>query len=823
MNVLDRIHRLPLVWRTLAAAVGLGATASAATTWVPLVANSPPGTPAQIVLDPAASNATDTYFDVFVKGYWSTPVNGPDGTPYVRIEVPGLGHFGQVGAPDLPAARVRIACATGASQLHLLSAVPVASTSLTGIRVLPLPVEETDDPPESTGDPGPGDPDGTPETFALDPAIYGANASWPPTFGLDPVPVERWFGKIPSGDVAVYPIHFNPATLVVQIATQLRCRYQHPGTPAVQPMITKDLAKVATAGCINWPELAPWITADTTHYAGRYLFLAPSSLMPTLQPLIEHRKACGFATTQISLVGNFSSAALRTIIDGWYQLGAPGYDHYCLLVGDTDQIPLCASPTTDVKYSDDGYGSPAGIADLNEEVFVGRLSVDNAVDLGIQIGKILDYELHPKIGGAYDKALLVAHKQDAPLKYQGNCEEVASKVYAVPPAFVKRYGATPGIDNGDVIDVLNDGVGIVSYRGHGSTNTWYDWNLFGQDFHKNDVVGLTLQPFEPVVWSFSCTNQNVDYSGGTVDCIGENWMEHALGGGVAHYGSTTVSGTHQNHALHRAMFRAVFDCGLTVHSQAIAFAEHQMACEEPGLNSWCYMLLGDPAMKIRRFKPKKPAITGPDEITAKPVGQTATFQVKDAAGNPLPNVLVSLHKEAFPPGAQPEILANAYSGTSGIVQIPLGPTSFGTIDWTGRDDDGNIANGKIPVVTGPWKDLGGGKFGGNGMPVLGGLGTLKPNSANSIELHHAPAGRAAILFVGLADSPTPFVGGVLHPVPFALSLNFVTDAAGSVPFVIGSWPAEIPSDTTLVFQYAIDDPAATSGIGLSNGLLAVTP
>lgn len=828
----DRSARSLPTFGAIAVSFALYSSAALAApqTWVPLSTNSPPGTPATVELDAAASSGTETWIDIRIHGYWQSILTGPDNVAYRKIEVPGLGRIGQVGAPDLPAVRPRIAFATNSSILDLVSAQVMTSVPSLGAPAYPFGIEGNDDPPDPTEDPGPGDPNGTDDAFKKDASIYALMTSWPPSAGIDPIVSENWLGQIRSAQGEIYPIHCTPSgpNMGLTIATWLRCRYVHAGLPVAQPTITKDLAKICAASVINWPELAPWFQADTTTYKGRYLFVVPSDYSAAIEPLIDHRKACGYATTKIVLAGAFpfSHVALRDIIADWRDLGAPGYDHFCLLVGDTDKIPLAPSPTDPVEYGDDAYGSPHGVADLDESVFVGRLSVDSADDLQVQVAKILNYELHPKVGGRYDHALLVANYEDAPGKYQGNCEDVANAFYLNPPTFLKQYGATFGVDNDDVVDVLDQGVGIVSYRGHGSTNTWYHWNQPLDNFHKNDVVALTDQPFFPVVWSFSCTNQNLDaYSGTNADSIGENWMEHPIGGAVAHYGSTVVSKTNQNHALHEYMFKSVFFWSFKTQSQAIAVAEELQAAFVPGLNPWRYLLLGDPAMKIRTKKPSPPTVDGPDSITASQNNQTLLFQVTSASGAPLPGVLVSVHKDPWPPvvGGGNEILANVYSGTSGQAVIPIGSTTFGSIHWTGRDDDGNVAKGFIPVSNGPWKDLGGGKYGGNGKPQLGGTGSLKPNTANSIDLYKAPANRAAILFVSFGANPQPFFGGTLHALPIALALNVITDGQGRVLLPIANWPANVPAGTTLVMQYAIDDPAASFGVGLSNGLQAVTP
>src|SRR5262245_320492 len=84
--------------------------------WVPLDA-SPPGTPAQILFDAPASGLEEVWFDILIHGFWRQDIQPGDGFTYQRIEVPGLGRLAQLGAPDLPVARVRVAVPTGAANV----------------------------------------------------------------------------------------------------------------------------------------------------------------------------------------------------------------------------------------------------------------------------------------------------------------------------------------------------------------------------------------------------------------------------------------------------------------------------------------------------------------------------------------------------------------------------------------------------------------------------------------------------------------------------------------------------------------------------------
>jgi hypothetical protein len=76
--------------------------------------------------------------------------------------------------------------------------------------------------------------------------------------------------------------------------------------------------------------------------------------------------------------------------------------------------------------------------------------------------------------------------------------------------------------------------------------------------------------------------------------------------------------------------------------------------------------------------------------------------------------------------------------------------------------------------------------------------------------------------MSLASTPASFKGGTLIPVPALLTVSLFTNGSGGIvlPFV---WPAGMPPETSIYFQYAIQDAAAVQGVALSNGLKGITP
>ncbi len=110
----------------------------------------------------------------------------------------------------------------------------------------------------------------------------------------------------------------------------------------------------------------------------------------------------------------------------------------------------------------------------------------------------------------------------------------------------------------------------------------------------------------------------------------------------------------------------------------------------------------------------------------------------------------------------------------------------------------------------------------SGDPDLSGEGPLTSGSSNSVSLANAAPSAVSLLFVSLVETPVPFKGGTLKTVPILTSVGLTTSATGTIdlPF---AWPAGVPSDLDVYFQWAIQDAAAVKGVALSNALRATTP
>ena len=684
-------------------------------TWVSLTTSAPAGTPAEVRYDPSSSNLMESFFDVFVHGFWTETVVGPDLNTYVKIEIPGLPgsiDLATPGAPRLPAVRGRIAVATNASTVSLRPAgTPSLRTFSNFGLIWPDIIPERDD------------DTGSPPVFVRDESIYGTTAPglWPPTEGLSSMTVAPAMDGFNGVVYEVYPCRWDPATHDVTIAAHMRFSLLHAGTATPSAPITKERGRLAAKTFDNWPGVQSQFPINTITYTGNFLFIYPVNFQDKLLPLINQKKARGFSVTELAIPWSGNTCeSIRAAIAAWYANVPPERDKYMLLVGDDYTIPMCTSPALPSDSlgvpTDDWYGRVSSgefphLAHLDKEIHVGRLAVSALSDCANQVAKILAYEDSSPPGAShFDDVLLVAHEEHAPFKYQHAQEVVRKASYAVPPVFHTRYGAAGGTNAGIQGDI-DDGMGLVAYRGHGSAISWANWN--GSEYWTpGNLHGLSNGTKTPVVLSFACTNSKLDHPGGS---ISEEWVSLFPGGAVAAVGATTGSWTSANNELDRLWFKAIYDEGLTTISHAMEWAEAGTAGFDPKFgvaNTWMYLLLGDPDMQIRRRNPVNWMIVAPGNIPPCSGGcPPITIHVVDqGTGMPVAAALVAAWKPLSPTaGTAPpvgalsdEVFDNRYTDSAGLASIPGTPVTEGWITFTVQDDAGNAVVDSIKVreVTG---------------------------------------------------------------------------------------------------------------------------
>jgi hypothetical protein len=204
----------------------------------------------------------------------------------------------------------------------------------------------------------------------------------------------------------------------------------------------------------------------------------------------------------------------------------------------------------------------------------------------------------------------------------------------------------------------------------------------------------------PAVWSFSCTNSNINAS----DCIAETWMAKAGSGAVSHCGATRTSYTGPNHKLNESMFAVTFDWQMPTQAHAIASAEALMTYFTYEDNAWMYLLNGDPSMPIRDDDESFTLII-PEYIELCEIPCGLEFLVFDQLGNPVDDALVSRWKPlaggAVGADGSDDVFTNRYTDGAGATTLTMQPQTTDSLHYRVRDAEGHVVTGVIPVVDDP--------------------------------------------------------------------------------------------------------------------------
>lgn len=666
------------------------------------------GTPANLTLDPQASSPERSVLELVVHGFWMTPRQGTDGLTYQQLSVPGLTTLGTVGAPELPIARFALGLVTDAPGAVFAGAQVEAQTSYPGILPWPHPIGAIPDTFPR------------PEIFVRDPVIYGQPIDYPGGYAEPFSGVERG-GGVNTSACEIHPFRWNASGLLT-VTNRARFTFDHPGVPSPVQVGSPMAGSFALERLANKGVVAPWVSWDAIMHHGYFLFVTPSEFDTELAPLIDQKKKRGFWVTTIHTedipapsFGQPACSQVRLAIQNWYAGTPTAADHFCILVGDANQIWPCTVsrpagyelgttlPTDDLFGDADGNG----VDDMGKEVYVGRLSPVDGADLDAQVARILAYEDKPSPQQEFDHAALVAWNSNDDNRFLKAMNVVQAASYAsVTPTFDLVDGGLPWTNN-TWIDGVAMTDGIVAYNGHGGSSNWWNWDRSHQDYDISSVGSLVNHPVNPIVWSLACYTGNLYYN----DCLGERWMSGGTDGAVSFYGATRPSWIYDNGIMVRRLFDAVFNHAFTTQGIAIAFQEFGTILDTSTDNPVQYLLLGDPEMRIRRTNVPNSVPYIPDlpiYVVAGPI-TPIDIHVGLPSGSPAVGVKVSLWKSGILAGANgasgadgpvgDQVLDNRYTDAAGNAHFDLAGLTPGTLYVTTTDDEGNVVE-KLVGVTG---------------------------------------------------------------------------------------------------------------------------
>lgn len=471
--------------------------------WIPLSRDAAEGSAPQIKI--VASDSSMVMVEVTIPGFYKEK----DASNLCKLFLPECATTEELGKSALPIVSGLIAVPTDTVAAHIQNYRVLASTELLGVQAYPFQKPLTDG--EAAGE------------FLKDEKHYSSHEMYPAQNAwLDPIAV--WRNQQVVG-FRLVPLQSRPASgiLVAHTKVAFAIRFEKGRSNFVAVPASPAFEKMHSILILNH-------TPQSVERASRYLVIAHDSLAEAMQPFLEWKSSKGFQTKLAKLSETGSTPeAIKAYITKEYNANGCAY---VLLVGDPSLLPLYKW----TNPSDYWYACVSGgDGDLYADFGLGRICATTPEQVNVYLNKFKAYENIPQ--PAAFKAMIATHKEGAPGKYEGCADETRNAQYSYKLEFHTRYGSHATSNNSTVKMDIDEGRGVVAYRGHGSTNSWSGWN--GTSFTTTNMKSLN-NSIHPVFWSIACNNAELDSSAET---FAESAMSHPSGGASAFLGATRPSYT----------------------------------------------------------------------------------------------------------------------------------------------------------------------------------------------------------------------------------------------------------------------------------------
>ncbi|MFN8240960.1 MAG: C25 family cysteine peptidase [Bacteroidales bacterium] len=336
----------------------------------------------------------------------------------------------------------------------------------------------------------------------------------------------------------ISPVRYDPVRNVVEIITRMK----------IEISFKSSLTKSVTSGSLQFDQLASKgvLNYDPDDVIPGYfdkpvkmVILADTIFRKSLAPFVKWKTQKGFKIIELykgtGLAGTTYSE-MKNKLAAVYQEGV--LDNYApvylLIVGDITRIPTSEGTT---QVSDLYWGEFNGEGDYIPEMFIGRLPASDTAELNNMIRKITSYEKF-QFGDTtkfYKRALISAGEEPAFAEYMNGQLNYEKKYYLNSTKGITShafYYPNAATSEDSIKKVINLGVSLVNYTGHGDTYGWLDPLI-----KVAEVNALTNKHKYPFVVVNACKTGNFSVTGS----FGNTWIKSKDKGAVGFIGCTNDS------------------------------------------------------------------------------------------------------------------------------------------------------------------------------------------------------------------------------------------------------------------------------------------
>ena len=519
-----------------------------------------------------------------------------------------------VGAPQLPLIPVVIGVPAGMeASVSLVSADWASAGSGTPYPVQPV-LMECDEPPFFFAD--------------LSSELQGVY----PRNALNLFQPGKWAG-LNTVVLQISPFKWDASTGEFQVASSITARVDFHGERGYQTSARPEIARMHASRVLNYSALNILVDSSPVNIDDDvYICVVPTENLESITPLLAMVNSLGHHVNIIEMEVGSTSYSIKNAISAVYQ---EGVTRFALIPARHAQLQ---SKNYGGFYGDFYYElmSP----DNYPDIAVGRYS-GNYSQLANQTAKAMSYVTYQGVSGQPSlpaSVILAAHQEDYPGKYTANCEAVRTWDYDLADIVFETVYPPEGGTPEQVAAAIDNGVGIVNYRGHGSNTIW-QW---AGSWNAGDIYGLENTYFPPA-FNVCCSNGSHNY---TYNCLCESWIEAPGVGASGTLGASAPSATYSNNRMQRVLFWELFDEGNTCAGEMFSATQTDLIQTQgaSGLNnSKMYHWFGDPSMDI----PTSDANGAPFPLdfsvpSALNIGPNSLHITVTSGGSPVVGVVVTI-------------------------------------------------------------------------------------------------------------------------------------------------------------------------------------
>jgi hypothetical protein len=399
----------------------------------------------------------------------------------------------------------------------------------------------------------------------------------------------------------------------------------------------------------------------------RYLIITHDNYYSAVLPLAEwkHKKGMRTKVVKLSEIGSSAPNILAYIQDAYDNW--PIRPQFVLLVGAPNYLPL---PYVDGVHTDNYYTNMDSTIDIQNEILSGRLTVHNTTEAQTVVNKILLYERTPTIdiSNWYINACCIVREDYDDIDdsiYWSDVKQARDYMRAAGYDTIDTLSRAAGDNADDVIQCVNEGRGIVLFRGQGVGNWWSPFDCDPDDCENGSYL--------PIVLSLTCVTMGT----GSTPAGAEQWLLTGTPteprGAAGYFATTTVviGEAHLRSAVSKGFFDGLFRKRMTTFGEA---------CEMGRLNVYIlysdtaeyrgFTTLGDPEMNIWTSIPAELEVTHSPFVDTGAQSCTVTVYHN---GSPLRQAIVC----CWIPDQDPELYVVKSTDNSGNAVLDIAPQTEG--------------------------------------------------------------------------------------------------------------------------------------------------